>query len=176
MNINVIRHVSTPCLCQTSFPLSPVFVTEFGRRRVRRTCNKSELNVILSLHVCGNIHIELALLMKEIYSTRCFSDNAQVIFFSLHGATSSNRSRAPNYRAFEITFRHTTLVISPKHRHLPDKTQRSQETDRHIRNPSKPAAADPRLRTRNGIGQVVLYICLKCGVYTAQIWSSVLKR
>ena len=114
MNINVIRHVSTPCLCQTSFPLSPVFVTEFGRRRVRRTCNKSELNVILSLHVCGNIHIELALLMKEIYSTRCFSDNAQVIFFSLHGATSSNRSRAPNYRAFEITFRHTTLGDQPE--------------------------------------------------------------
>jgi len=43
-------------------------------------------------------------------------------------------------------------VISPKHRPLPDNTQHSQETEIHApggilnHNPSKPAAADPRLR------------------------------
>jgi len=43
-------------------------------------------------------------------------------------------------------------VISPSQRPLPDKTHHSQETDTRasggvrIRNPSKRAAADPRLR------------------------------
>jgi hypothetical protein len=45
-------------------------------------------------------------------------------------------------------------VISPTQRPLPDNTRHSQETDNHDRggirthNPSKRAAADPRLRTR----------------------------
>jgi len=57
-----------------------------------------------------------------------------------------------------ITLRHTTLgsgrVLRPTHRPLPDNTQHSQETDiqppSRIRthNPSKRAAADPRLRPR----------------------------
>ena len=110
--------------------------------------NKNELKTLLSLHVCVNIHIDLALLKKEIYSTRCCSDNSQVVLFSLHGATFPNRSRAPNYRGFKITFRHTTLGISSKHRHLPESTQRSKETGSQIHNPSKRADADPRLRPR----------------------------
>ena len=45
-------------------------------------------------------------------------------------------------------------VISPTQRHLPDNTQRSQETNIHVHGgfrtliPSKRAAADPRLRPR----------------------------
>ena len=46
-------------------------------------------------------------------------------------------------------------MISPTQRPLPDNTQQSQEKDIHVpggirtRNPSKPAAADPRLRPRS---------------------------
>jgi len=57
-----------------------------------------------------------------------------------------------------ITLRHTTLgsgrVLRSTHRPLPDNTQHSQQTDIHAlsrirtHNPSKRAAADPRLRPR----------------------------
>jgi len=76
--------------------------------------NESELKALLSLHLCVNIHRDLALLRKETYSTRCCSDNSQVDLFSLHGATSPNRSRAPNYRGFKIIFRHTTFGDQPQ--------------------------------------------------------------
>jgi hypothetical protein len=70
---------------------------------------------------------------------------------SFHGATAPSVPGFPHYRASTITLSHTTLGrISDQ----PDNTQHSQETDIHapggIRtlNPSKRAAADPRVRPR----------------------------
>ena len=70
---------------------------------------------------------------------------------SFHGATAPSVPGSPHYRAFTITVRHTTLSRMSD---WPDNTQHSQETDIHapggIRtlNPSKRAAADPRVRPR----------------------------
>jgi hypothetical protein len=62
-------------------------------------------------------------------------------------------------RGFTITLTHIQYdssgrVIGPSQRPLPDNTQQTQETDIHApggirtHNPSKPTAADPRLRPR----------------------------
>ena len=54
-------------------------------------------------------------------------------------------------------------MIDPSHRHLPDDTQHSQQTDFHApggirtHNPSQQAAADRRLRPR-GVGPLKYYI------------------
>ena len=83
----------------------------------------------------------------------------QSIFF-YHGAAISSGPRPPHYRGFVITLiqtHHTRQdssgrVISPTQRPLPD-TQHSLQTEIHApggirtHNPSKQAAADPRLRT-----------------------------
>jgi hypothetical protein len=64
-------------------------------------------------------------------------------------------------------------VISPTQRPLPDNTQHSQETDIHapggirIHNPSKLAAADPRLGPRGHWEHLVLYQASKMYVTTA---------
>jgi hypothetical protein len=74
----------------------------------------------------------------------------------------------PHYRGFTITLRHTRYdssgrVLNPSHRPLPDNTQHSQQTDIHApcgirtRNPSKPAAADPRLRPRSHWNHIKTY-------------------
>jgi hypothetical protein len=78
-----------------------------------------------------------------------------VYFFSSHGATAHIGPGPPHFRGFTITgTRHSGRVISPTQKPLPDYTHFSQKTDIHApgeirtRNPSKRAAADPRLRHR----------------------------
>jgi hypothetical protein len=77
----------------------------------------------------------------------------------LSGATASRGSGPPHYHGFTIVLICTIFsqdssrwMTGPMQR--PDNTQHSQETDIHARggirthNPSKPTAADPRLRPR----------------------------
>ena len=70
---------------------------------------------------------------------------------SFHGAMAPSVPGPPQYRAFTITLRHTTLGRMSDR---PDNTQHSQEPDIHapggIRtlNPSKREAADTRIRSR----------------------------
>ena len=81
------------------------------------------------------------------------------IFF-YHGAAVQSGPK-PHYRGFTINtqshhsrYDSSRLVISPTQRPLPDNTQHSQQTNIHAsggirtHNPSKRAAADPRLRPR----------------------------
>jgi hypothetical protein len=74
------------------------------------------------------------------------------------GATARSGQGSPHFRGFTITLRHTTLSRTPldewsaRCRDLYLTKQHSQETDIHAcggirtHNPSKQAAADPRLR------------------------------
>ena len=70
-------------------------------------------------------------------------------------------------------------MIRPPKRPLPDNTQHTQETDIHapggirIRNPSKRAAADPRLRPR---GQWVRHNFLLFHLYSAQYFLVVRRQ
>ena len=103
------------------------------------------------------------------YSTcraRCWFLNLVVcsftsmFFLAFHGATAPNVPGPPHYRRFTITLRHTTLGRNPpdegsaRSRDLYLTTHNTQETDIHafgrirIRNHSKRAAADLRLRLR----------------------------
>jgi hypothetical protein len=95
------------------------------------------------------------------------------LFFS-NGATAPLWARASSLSTFhDHTQTHHTRydssgrVISPKQRPLPDNTQHSQDADIHApgeirtRNPSKPTAADPRLRQRcHGDQQVTCKMCI----------------
>jgi len=89
-------------------------------------------------------------------------------FFYPDGATFPSDPEPPHGRGFTITLTSTYhtrwdsgRVISPTQRSLPDNTQDSQETDIHapsgIRtlNPSKRAAADPRLGRRGDWDRLV---------------------
>jgi hypothetical protein len=76
-------------------------------------------------------------------------------------------------------------VISPSQRPLPDITQHSQETDIHAlggirtHNPSKRAAADPRLRPRghcdrHGIALPLLFRLLVLNLYCSWVLEHIL--
>ena len=99
------------------------------------------------------------------------------VFFFFHGATSSSRPRHPNYQGFTITLRHTTLGTCPLEEwsaHRRDLYLTTHNThDNHAtgairtRNPSKPAAADSRLRPHGHWDQLnicgyVWHICTMC--------------
>ena len=75
--------------------------------------------------------------------------------FFFYGATAPTGPGSPHYRDFTITLRHSTLarkvssgrVISPTQRPLPDNTQHLHAPGgNRTHNPSKTAAANPRLR------------------------------
>jgi hypothetical protein len=89
---------------------------------------------------------------KNITSRKLFSSTAQQPLVG---------PGPPHYRGFTITLRHTPHSVGllwtsdqPTQRPLSDNTQHSHETDIHApggirtNNPSKRAAADPRLRPR----------------------------
>jgi hypothetical protein len=91
--------------------------------------------------------------MKKIVKRSCCLISPQ----PPHGAKASIGPGSPHYRGFTITLRHNTWqdsavqVMSLTQRSVPENTQHSQETDIHAPggiwtcNPSKQAAADPRL-------------------------------
>jgi len=96
-----------------------------------------------------------ARLYRQPYS---YNSKYQYLISSPPASTAPSGPGPPHYRGFTTTLRHTTPgrtsldEWSAPHRPLPDNTQHSNETDTHApggirtRNPSKRAAADPRLR------------------------------
>ena len=108
-------------------------------------------------------------MLKCRYWALIIIHNNLPVFF--HCATAPSGPGPPHYRGFMITLRHMTFSrtdmdewtsYQPIAGPVPDNTQFSQDTDIpapggiRTRNPSKRAAADPRLRPRGSWVRPVL--------------------